>query len=1201
MFLKQIELENFKSFGKKLTIPLLEGYTAVTGPNGSGKSNISDAILFVLGPKSSRAIRAGKLTDLIFNGGNSKQPAKYTKVSLIFDNKDRLIPIDSDTVKLTRLVKLSDAGDGYNSYFYVNDRKSTLTEFESLLSHARISADGYNFVQQGDVTKIVEMSNIERRRILDDISGISRYDEEIAKAENERKEAEQNIERITIIMNELEKQIEQLKGERESALKYLEIKNTLSLSKAQLAHKRRESVLTEIDSIKSQIEQYNREFNDHQLRKDEISKKINEMELRIKEIEDETSKKGGESFKELKEKIDFAKIQIARLRDQAERALESTKEIEESLQTKKEEREQLSPEVERLESELKNLDSQLQSRSELLSSKKQALEEIQNRVGAFDEELQSLKQKISSLEEEIKAKEENLHALSMERERLEEKKSRIESEISLLEESRKSLEFEINDAEWNIKTLRSADKDSVKEIKALQEQYLSKKNLESKLSRQADELEQAIQRLTREYNHLKAEQEALESVAKGYTRAVRSILEARDRRELKGIHGTIAELAEVDEKYQTALNVAAGARMQSIVVDDDEVAAQAIEYLKKNNLGRAIFLPLNKMLDGKPRGKAILAEKESLGYAIDLVKFDEKYRPAFWYVFGDTVVMETLEKARRFMGGVRLVTLEGELLEASGAMIGGTIEGTQVKFGSASKSKLDEIGEELRKATDEAEKVGEELRKVRAELIEIENRIRELNSAGGANDVRLKALESRKEEIKARLLKVRSDLEARRKEKEEVEKSLTSIAEKIDQLTKEIAEAVELKEQEKKKMCDLAPMDLSKELKNLQGEVVELINEVSELRSQKEAISGKLHVVRRRVEDLDAMEAEAKEKIEKLTNEAKEATEKEQQFRVELTALLKIEDSMGKEINELREKRDALFKEKTNLEAEKDKLQSKIETIKDFSVGLTTKLSVAEDKLKEIDEEIKQYNVQIVYPLPSSESLKEKISSCERQLASMGAVNLKAIEDYDAKKARYDELKSEIQRLEDQRRDLLKLMADLNEKKKMGLLKVYEAVNENFKRMYAELSGGGEAELVLENPEDPFQGGLVIRAKPKNGKTLRLEALSGGEKSLTALAFIFAIQEYQPSPLYLLDEVDMFLDAVNADTVAHRIQRASKTAQFIQISLRKVTLNKADHIIGVTKQEGGTSTVIMRPNIGDIADFHEDAAKSNGNTAEGVA
>src|SRR5512136_3081996 len=259
MHLKEIELENFKSFGKRTRVPMLTGYTAITGPNGAGKSNISDGILFVLGPKSSRVIRAGKLTDLIFNGGKAGHPASECKVSLFFDNTDRLIPFDSDIVKLTRLVRKSESEEGYYSYYYINDRKSSLGDIESLLAHARISADGYNFVQQGDITRIVQMGNVERRRILDDISGISRFDDDIARAEKERIDAEENVSKLNVIIDELKKQMRQLESDRECAMKYRDVRDKLMLSKAQLAAKKKEEVESELAAIQGQIASYEKE------------------------------------------------------------------------------------------------------------------------------------------------------------------------------------------------------------------------------------------------------------------------------------------------------------------------------------------------------------------------------------------------------------------------------------------------------------------------------------------------------------------------------------------------------------------------------------------------------------------------------------------------------------------------------------------------------------------------------------------------------------------------------------------------------------------------------------------------------------------------------------------------------------------------------------------------------------------------------
>jgi chromosome segregation protein len=302
-------------------------------------------------------------------------------------------------------------------------------------------------------------------------------------------------------------------------------------------------------------------------------------------------------------------------------------------------------------------------------------------------------------------------------------------------------------------------------------------------------------------------------------------------------------------------------------------------------------------------------------------------------------------------------------------------------------------------------------------------------------------------------------------------------------------------------------------------------------------------------------------------------------------ALRKIEDSMGQEMNELRQRKEDIFRERTSLEGERDSLSSTIETKGEIVVGLNTRIAQGQVRVRELEEELGQLNVEVVHPLPTMETLRDTIRQCDSAINSMGPVNLRALEDYEERKRRFDELSGELARLEDQRRDLIQLESELNDKKKASLNKVFEAVNDNFRRAYAELSQGGEAELIMENREEPFQGGLAIKARPKQGKVLRLEALSGGEKSLTALAFIFAIQEYQPSPFYLLDEVDMFLDGINADMVAKRVRKSSRTAQFVQISLRKITLTKADHVIGVTKQEGGISHVIMRPNVSEIRDF----------------
>jgi chromosome segregation protein len=1186
MHLREIELENFKSFAKKTRIPLLQGYTSVTGPNGAGKSNISDAILFVLGPKSSRVIRAGRLSDLIFNGGKERKPASQCRVSLVFDNSDRLIPIDSDSVKLTRLVKLSENADGYYSYFYVNERKSSLGEFEELLANARISADGYNFVQQGDITRIVEMSNLERRRIVDDIAGITKFDSDIQSAEKERVTVEENVGRLSIILDEIRKQMRQLEKDREGALQYKDLHDRLVLAKAGLAVKHKESIEREIASLQEQISQYTSEKEKAEEKRRELQEQLTEVSLRLSEAEREIAERGGEEAREIKEKIDNLRIEVARAKD----ACSNSEEMIESL---KETRQAQQEDLEAVEADLATLKEKLEPLRESKDEKGKALAELRNELEGHhddfsksDSELSSLQKGVTELTVTINAKEEKMHALTLEQDRLSERLSRIKLDIANLEETRKTLEFEHKDSEWSMKELRNQTKASSGEMKKVQDEFYTLRNREKKLLQQAQDLENAIKTLTREYNQLKAEAEAADMVKKGYNTATVSLLEARDRGGIKGIHGTVAELADVDDDYSTALNVAAGNRMQSIVVDTDQVASDCIDYLKKNKLGRATFLPLNKMIDGRPRGKALMASKESVGFAIDLISFDEKYRSAFWFVFGDTVVVKNLSEARRLMGGVRLVTLDGELAEASGAIVGGTLDKNFMKFGAPSESRIEKKSAELRAAIDQAESVQAELSEVKARVVELEDKIHESSTKDSGESAKISSLESRCKEFKQRIGALTTEVEGKNEEFSETMDLLDKVKEDLERFREEVGKVRADKEVKETKLLEATPHELSQKIKGLEKEILTLSDEFAHINSEVQTISKQIELVTGRKDELTENLATTDEKTEEHRKRSKESAKRQGELDTELKALLSMERSMGDQLNSLRTQRDKQYKLKTEVEAGIEKAVTKIQTSSDFVLSLRTKTAESEKRLEEAETELVQYStVELPETLPSAEDMKATVGDCEREISGLGAVNLKAIDEYEERKSRHEELKEEVGRLNKQKANLVKLVEELNSKKRIGFEKIFTAISENFKKIFFELSGGGEADLLLENEEDPLAGGLIIRARPKDKKFVRMEALSGGEKSLTALSFIFAIQAFEPSPFYLLDEVDMFLDGVNAENVSRAVKRSSRNAQFIQISLRKVTLKESDHIIGVTMQREGISEVVMRPNIGETTEL----------------
>lgn len=1185
MHLKEIEMENFKSFGRTTRIPFLDGYTAITGPNGTGKSNIADAILFVLGPKSNRVIRAGRLTDLIFNGGKERKAANYCRVSLIFDNKDRVIPIESDEVKLTRLVKISPSIEGgYNSYFYVNGRVSTLTEFDHLLAHARISADGYNLVQQGDVSRIVQMSNIDRRRILDNIAGITRFDEDIMKAEEKRKEVEDNLQRIEIILDEIKKQLKQLEKDCTGALKYKELKEQLDLAKAQISYKNKEMIEQEINGTKEQIEKYENERKKLLEMKGALEKKLQEASSKLQELENDIAEKGGQEAKELKEKIDALRIKRAVAKDGMETSKEETKRLKGEEATARKEKEKIVKEVEVLAKQKEEVEKQLKEVESALLEKEKETKEIEEVASKSDAKIVALQKEIISLNSKIEETEEKIHRLTLEEDRQKEMRERICVEIAQLEETRKTYDFELKDADWQLKELVKGTKDVTKSIKKLEEDFHSKRKEREELEKQATELERAIRSLTREYNQLKAEAEAVESVQRGHNRALSTIIESRDKGTIKGIYGTIAELATVDKKYEIALNVAAGGRMQAIVVDDDVTAAKSINLLKGKKIGRAIFLPLNKMLPGRPSGKALLAVKQSLGFALDLVSFEEKYRSAFWYVLGDTIVVENLDKARQLMGGVRIVTLEGELIESSGAMIGGDLEKTILKFGAPAKSEMEKVAEKLRKAIEEADRIALHLENLRKEIAEIESQLKKIGIQSQSSDTKSTSFQAKKREFQAKLKAIEEELSSKNQKVEEIESTLSNVQSDLSRFNEELEGMRGERERKKKALIESTPERISKKLKTLQNVRTSLSDQLNALKSKFETLETQLKVMLGR-------KTEIEERIDGIGKQRKQHEERiasfqegEKELENQLRAMEKIEESLGKEMKEIRERRDEAYKNKTQVENEIDKLAHKMDTKEDFLLGLRTELKVQEEKLVEAEKEWKSFNIEISGELPPLEELKKRINDCDGQIQALGPVNMRALEDYEEQKSRYSQLSGEFEQLQKQRSNLIEVATELNNKKKEGLYKVFSAINDNFKRVFKELSEGGEAELILENEDDPFKGGLIIKAKPPHKKTLRLEALSGGEKSLVSMAFIFAIQEYDPSPFYMLDEIDQNLDAINAEKVARRVHQNSASAQFVQISLRKVTLKEADHIMGVTMQSSGISDIVMKVNLNEIAD-----------------
>ena len=1177
MFLKEIFLENFKSFGRKVRLPLQPGYTVVTGPNGSGKSNISDAILFVLGPKSSKVIRAGKLTDLIYNGGKSKNPASFVTVSVVFDNNDRSIPIDSDEIVFTRTVKRSNDGEGYTSYFYVNDRRSSLSEFDTLLREAKLSADGYNFVQQGDVTRIIEMGNTERRRVLDNIAGITAFDTEIENAERERVQVEANLLTANSVLGELKQELRKLEAEKKAAEKYISEKKRLEDARYTLAVRRLATSEEEIKSINSQIARSSAQIEELSAKKESSRLGVRKLDDELKVKDEELNTSGGRESKEIREKLDNAKIAKARHTDAAATARQDLEERKDECKRLKKSYDAILKTIDEQESVLETDGARLKEMQQENSSRRKELQALEKRIGEGDSRAEGIQKEMNRLSVSIASLQSVIRDTQLESDRLKDRVDRGSRDLASLEEKQKTKDFEFRDIAWQLKETGKSGKEKEDELRSCQDSFNTKKRQESTLDSALRELETQIKQVTREYERARIQQEAKSDIRLGSGGALRAVMDARDRGEIKGICGTVSDLCNPEEEFQNAVSAAAGQRLQAVIVDDDAAAASCIGLLKKGNLGRLTFLPLNKMLEGRPRGKAVMARSQTMGFMIDHVVFDEKYRAAMWYVFGDTLVVRNMDELRKFMGGVRLVTLDGDIAEASGAMVGGSME-RHVR-GTPDKGKVDDLGSRLRTLTSESEQKSAELNAVRSELSSLEEKIRLLKGSMGDGSVAVSTLNSQKAQIEKDLNALAMEIRKLRDGLSADEAACTAAAGKLTQLKSEQSALEARFNVKSEELLSDQPRELTEKISKLRVDIAASEETIQELKISIGTGRGGLDYRRKEKQQLEEQRATATERVSILEHGIGEDEKKAAAFGIEVSALQKMEDDMFNSQKALRDQRDAILQEKIRLESEISKIAERIDSLNDLKISLKAGIATADAKRSEIQLDMENLLRAGAVKLEgefTAEKLREMITESEANITAIGGVNMLAIDNYDHTKSRCESLEGEITAFTEKKRSLLNLVEEINAKKRTGLLAVFQSINGNFVQIYAQLSGGNEGELVLEDMRDPLQGGLLIRVKQKERKTLRIEALSGGEKSLAALAFIFSIQQYDPSPVYFLDEVDMFLDGINSEAVARMVRGLSHTAQFLQISLRKVTLNSADRLIGVTKQSSGVSEVFLR-------------------------
>ena len=1130
MHITELEIDNFKSFLKKTKIPFFEGFTVISGPNGSGKSNIIDSILFVLALSSSRTLRAEKLTDLI--NLNSAKPT--AEVSLSF----------SDGTKIRRRIKKT--GSGYYSYNYLNEKLCKQSEVTEFLSKFGIKPHGYNVVMQGDITRIIEMSDFERRKIIDEIAGVSEFDAKKDQAIRELEVVRERIEREEILLAELGERLTTLSREREQALLYRKWEEQLRMFEncraAAFLHSKEKELSTVLQAEKEQEILLERAGSDRSLEENERSYLLADLEDLTRQI---NQKSGSEYLKliadleEAKGSIRLAEQTILRLKKEKEGNLEGMNRVFLDIKRAEGRITECSQTIRELTIDRTNLAMEAAAAKGQIAKLEAA---IQNQ----SRDIEGARDELFSLMQSIEAKKGDRSTILHQKDLLLEKRRMRTSERERLEERIRALDTETTSREGQnlqereqINALLSDKSGIERQISSSEASLFAKR---ASLERTRDELRTIEQEAVR----LEAQQQARGEPA---SRALEAVLA------MDGVYGTIAQLGKAPPEYTTALNVAAGAKLHYVVVEDDGVATSAIRYLKDQKLGRLTFLPLSKLKPGpipEAGGKGII------GPAVRMLEFKPQFEPAFRVVFGGTMVVESLEVGRRLLGKYRMVTPEGELLEKSGAMTGGSFKKAVRGFGAAVE---DEIGRLRQHAEGLKSDMGDlesaithgstEVEALRGKRAQIEQELQRLTITSEELLKQSDGYLQERERVAADLQEIIEEVKGGTADLAALEASLDTTTGEITQLTRRMEQLKKrlddtdipaLTDQFEKKRREFD--DIERRLRNKESDINDLSRERQHFGSRVEELTSEADRITRANQQIDSDTAAAKEQIEAGKEVIKGIEERQKEFSGELEQLRARHGQVSDAIREsekrilefdlaserIRVQRDALVARKAALSSEIDQLRAEVG-------GTTTDLTLGE--------------------------IEDGISEASAAMRKIGAVNMLAIEEYDRVEQRVVERREKKEILSRERSTLLERIERFETMKYEAFMDAFKAIDANFRDIFARLTSGS-GRLILENEEDPFSGGLSFAVQPRDKPVHLLSALSGGEKSLTTLAFIFSIQQHIPAPFYAFDEVDMSLDGANVERISAMIRELSPTSQFITVSLRKPMIEGADRILGVT-------------------------------------
>ncbi len=1175
MYLKSIEIQGFKSFANKILFEFHNGITGIVGPNGSGKSNVADAVRWVLGEQRIKQLRGASMQDVIFAGTELRKPQGFAYVAITLDNSDHQLAIDYDEVTVSR--RLYRSGE---SEYRINGNTCRLKDINELFYDTGIGKEGYSIIGQGQIDKILNGKPEDRRELFDEAAGIVKFKRRKTIAQKKLDDEKQNLVRVSDILSELEKQVGPLARQSEAARKYLALKEELKTYDVNLFLLETEGIQKQVQDVEEKAQIVSGDLEETAAQSERHKAEYDRLEQELAVLDEKiTDKRNHLSQAEMRKGNLEGQINV----------------LNEQINTEKMHADHINSRIRAIDQDMEEKTEQIQNYQEDNADITDAHDASRIKLVDSEEQLRHDDEKLMLLDQELEQAKSTMIAGLNEKAALTARQQRYEAMME---------QVQVRRSEVLQKLLKFKSDESVQdeqlhsELKRLEEtsQRIDEVSmLLTSCETDTEHLEQEVRRLTISLNQKQWEYqtaytrlESLRNLAErydGYGNSIRRVMEVRDR--VRGIRGVVADLITTDKKYETAIETALGGSIQNVVTDSETTAKHLIEYLKKNRFGRVTFLPLTSI--GQKGGfhqQDVLREPGVIGLASELVRVKPEYKVLAEYLLGRVVVADTIDHAiavaKKYKYTLRIVTLEGELLSAGGSMTGGAFKNSSNLLGR--KRELEELEQTCQKVMDSAEQIQNDLSmneglltEKKEQLEQLKNERHEISLLHNTYSMSVSQIEDKREEIRESYQDLELEnrqLELQLHEIEESRRSLVSDTEvivkqgeqinaEIDRLTAQMEEAKAVREQSAHALEQnrLEAANLKQKVDFLLENIRRVKEEISKLKAEKKELSDGTGDSGRIIEGKLAEIEHLKKEIEQVQEERTALTEM-------ITDMTGQKEGMAKEQKRFFEKRDELSdrisrldKDLFRLQNQKEKLDEKMEhhmnyMWTEYELTLTTAEPLRNPEMTALSE------------------IRKRIEELKTAIRSLGHVNVNAIEDYKEVSERYEFMKTQHDDLVQAEAVLLKIIDELDAGMRRQFEEKFKEIKAEFDRVFRELFGGGHGTLELMEDADILEAGIQIIAQPPGKKLQNMMQLSGGEKALTAIALLFAIQNLKPSPFCLLDEIEAALDDSNVDRFAGYLHKLTKNTQFIVITHRRGTMVASDRLYGITMQEKGVSTLV---------------------------